>query len=393
MTDEVSGIPSLNAAKLKAQQLEALRQTAKIDARQEAVEETLEENCQYSMYSLEERNKSSRTLEERLSDPNEVARKKVTKGDSKSQQSIEQSAEKFAARNPEFNPRALLVVRQNIHEDDSPQDIIAKVRNAYPDHYLTDETIDFLIETSVPGSKQFETLKKTKERFNTLFEREIKAGRNISTEARAFSTTGLGTPTGLRDLYRDITGNPRPPLDLFNELMKSFDYEKLKQAIEFIMHSLGADMKAKGPSISIGELQTLFSSARTMQAILGVFNFFKSRMNLISGAFARDDIELPSRITFQLLAEKFMHLIAERYPSTDKILRLAQLLGVSEEYLAQIILFTQYRDAMRNVSPRLFKSDRHRQDLLRSTMDALSELEDLLEEEDKDEDEDEEDDK
>jgi hypothetical protein len=43
---------------------------------------------------------------------------------------------------------------------------------------------------------------------------------------------------------------------------------------------------------------------------------------------------------------------------------------------------------MRGVSPRLFKSEKHRQDLLTTVMEAISELDDLLEEEEEEEEED-----
>ncbi|MBI5273611.1 MAG: hypothetical protein HY860_00980 [Chlamydiales bacterium] len=385
MSDHISRIENINADKLKAQQLAAIKQTESIDASQDAIESTLEENGDDAIFGYFQRTKNFQTLTERFEEsfynPEEAEQDEKITQVTKTIQNVEDAAKKFNKNNPELNAKALVIIRSLIKEGDSSEDILRKIQSTYADHYLTDDTLDFLVETAIPGSEHYETLKKTKERFNTLFEREIKAGRNIAQESRNFSQIGLGTPTGLRDLYRDITGNPREPVVLFGELIKTFDFEKLKQVIDFILHSLGSDMKAKGPSISIGELQNLFGSARTMQAILGVFRFFQSRMNLIGGAFQRSDLELPSRLTFQLLSDQFMKLIAERYPSADKILKLASSLGISEEYLAQIIIFTQYRDALRNVSPKMFKSDRHRQDLLKTTLDALSELEDLLEEE------------
>lgn len=85
----------------------------------------------------------------------------------------------------------------------------------------------------------------------------------------------------------------------------------------------------------------------------------------------------------------FSKYIQERYPSPDKALRLSTLLGVDSELVAQIIIFTQFRDGLRNVSPKLFRSNKHRQDLLMALIETISELDDLLEEEE-DEDEDEE---
>ena len=217
--------------------------------------------------------------------------------------------------------------------------------------------------------------------------REIQAGRNIGAQARAFSEKGLGSPTALRDLYREITGNPRSPHKLFEELVEKFKFSDMKNIIDFILHSLGSDMKAKGPSISKAELQRLFGEARNMQAILGVFRFFFGRMKMIKGQFDRFDLSMPSRINFEALARLLMKLIEERYPTPDKILKQAFTLGIAEELAAQVIIYTQYRDAMRHISPKLFKSERHRQEVLMALMETLSDLEDELNE---DEDEDEE---
>ncbi len=94
-----------------------------------------------------------------------------------------------------------------------------------------------------------------------------------------------------------------------------------------------------------------------------------------------------------MLAKHFMKALQERYPSADKILQLAMQLGLSEEILAQIIIFTQMRDGMRQVAPRLFKSDQHRQDLLNAFIDAIEDLDERLEEEEEEEEEKEEEEK
>jgi hypothetical protein len=77
-----------------------------------------------------------------------------------------------------------------------------------------------------------------------------------------------------------------------------------------------------------------------------------------------------------------MKFIQERYPSVDKALLLSQQLGIAGEVLAQLIIYLQFRDAMRQVAPRLFRDERQRQELLMCFMQTLEELEEELEEED-----------
>lgn len=302
-------------------------------------------------------------------------------------ENLQKIAEQFSKKNPELNPRSLLLLFRGLKQSDTSEQILNKIRTTYPDASLADEVLDFLIEGTKGNKALQEKLNITKEEFNQSSGREIRAGKNIQEAARQFAQEGLGNPTALRDLYRDIIGNPREAPALFDELANSFPFPKMKMVIDFILHSLGQDMKAKGPSISKEELQRLFTETRTMQAILGVYRFFFSRLALMQGEFKRNDLSMPNTVNFQTLSRAFINIIKDRYPNAQKILAFAQLLGVSEEVVAKIIVFTQMRDALRETSPRLFKSEQHRQDMLMTFLEALSSLEDELDEEDEDEEE------
>jgi type III secretion protein W len=155
----------------------------------------------------------------------------------------------------------------------------------------------------------------------------------------------------------------------------------MKSVIAFLLHSLGADMKSKGPSIDRAELTRLFTETRNMQAILGVFRFFQMRIPLMLSSFERQGLKFPPLLTFEALAKAYMKFIQERYPSVDKALQLSKQLGISENVMAQIIIYVQMRDAMRQVAPKFFKDERHRQDLLSCFMETLDELDEKLEEE------------
>ncbi len=317
-------------------------------------------------------NKRKRTSRE------EEAEKTERKEQVQQVERLEEVSEQFSRKNPELQTRSLLLLRARIGQKDTREEILRKVLEMYPDYSLADEALDFLLETTDGGLAS--EVRAAKEELNALHGREVKAGRNIAQQAREFSQAGLGTPTGLRNLYREVTGNPRDSNTLFNELTTKFNFDKMKTVIDFLLHSMGGDLKSKGPSIDRGELHRLLSEARKLQAILGIFRFFKSRMNLIGSAFDRQGLQLPTRINFEMLAKQFMKAVQERYPSADKILQLAAQLGLSDEVLAQVIIFTQMRDGIRQTAPKLFKSDQHRQDLLNAFIDAIEELDERLEE-------------
>ena len=148
-----------------------------------------------------------------------------------------------------------------------------------------------------------------------------------------------------------------------------------------MLHSLGADMKAKGPSIPRGELKRLFDETRSMQGILGVFRFFQSRMRLIQREFASYDLLLPSRIDFEILSRIFNKLLAERFLSPEKIMQTGKLMGTSEETAAQMIIYSQMRDAIKQVAPKYFRNQRHKDEIFKAFVDTIDHLEDKMEEE------------
>lgn len=313
-------------------------------------------------------------------------RKEVEKGESKTETSsavkgikeIEDLAEKFEKQNSELQKKSLLLLREQITEEDTADSILKKVLAFYPDKSLADEALDFLIATCKGNVLEQAQIAKTK--FNAEFSREIIAGKNIATQVKDFSEKGLGTPTGLRDLYRDITGNPREPLVLFHHLSQKFSFAMMAPILSFVLHSLGADLKSKGPSIASPDLKNLMDDIRAIQAVVGVYRFFKSRMAIIRKLFTQEGLELSSQINFEVLAKQFMNLVQERYPTASRVMQMARLLGISEELAAQIIVFTQMLEAVRNVAPRIYKNNQHKQDLIEAYLEALEDLEEKKEE-------------
>lgn len=299
---------------------------------------------------------------------------------------IEERTEQYLSKNPnpELEARSLIALLSNLSESDSAEEILKKVFDFYPDYSLSDEALDYLL--AMTKGEFNAKVRLAKEYLDQRHRREVIAGKNTALQAREFSQKGLGSPTALRDLYRDITGNPRDPQSLFAELSNKFDFNKMRTVVDFILHALGSDLKSKGPSIDRGELHRLMSEGRSLQAILGVYYFFKSRIPLIRSSFKRQNSTLPQRISFELLAKLFVRFLQERYPSTDKILQMAEHLNLLEDLLGQIVIYTQMRDAVRYIAPRLFKSEQHRQDVLSTFIDAIVELDDQLDKQEEEED-------
>lgn len=297
---------------------------------------------------------------------------------------VEGSAAEFQEGHPELQSKTLEILRGLISLTDTPEETLAKVLAVYPDHSLADEALDYLIESS--GGKVQELLNETKALLNERYGRQVRAGRNIAEEARAFSKEGLGSPTALRDMYRDVTGNQREPLVLFEELSQKFPYQKLQTVIRFLLHSLGSDLKAKGPSIPRAELARLIEETRSLQGILGIYRFFQSRAKLITSLFSKRGLSIPKVLTLETLSRIFVRILAEKYINMEKILSTAAFMEIADEIEAQIIIYAQMYDALRQIAPRYFRHKKHKQELYKAFIDTLEKLEKDKEEEEKEDD-------
>ena len=140
-------------------------------------------------------------------------------------------------------------------------------------------------------------------------------------------------------------------------------------------------MKSKGSSIPHGLLHRLLTETRSLQAIIGVYRFFRGRMRLVEKMFMQENLDMPDQLTFESIAKEFMEMCADRYPSGSKVLERGVRLGIDKWIQAKIIVLSQMRDAVREVAMSLiFKTLQHRDELYMAILEALEDLEDQLEE-------------
>ena len=105
-------------------------------------------------------------------------------------------------------------------------------------------------------------------------------------------------------------------------------------------------------------------------------------MRLVNSMFSKSGIDVPQELNFETLSKQFMSLVAERYPSADKVKERAVKLGIEKWLMAKIIALSQFRDAIREVAMnQIYRSLQHRDDLYLAILEALEDLEDELDEE------------
>ena len=200
--------------------------------------------------------------------------------------------------------------------------------------------------------------------------------------AREFSKEGLGSPTSLRDMYRDITLTPRDPFKLFDELSDKFPYEKLKTVIHF-----PAPFPWSRPSLK----RAFDLAARTdppdRRDTLFAGHF--RHLPLFQIAHAADDAPVyllsdhfsePPSIRY--FAKQFVKFLAERFMSPEKILQASRQFGISEEAIAQVIVFyANARGSAPNLPEILPQSRNSATSCSRLSSRPSKTLEDQLEEE------------
>lgn len=290
---------------------------------------------------------------------------------------IKEWAEQFQKQNRELKSAVLELLSKRIKAGDKKDDILKTIREFYSDVTLADQALEFLL--AVTNGDLKEEVREALNEFRKDNERQINAGKNIAEQVYNPQYASLGTPSNMRDLYRDITGNPRDSVTLFEQLSTQYSYSQLKPVLGFLLSSLGSDMKSKGPSIPRAELARLITETKSLQAILGVYRFFSNRMNLVEKMFQQLDLPVPTKMNFESLSKGFMALVRERYPSREKVLHQAPALGVDKDINGQIIAFTAFRDAIREVAVnQIYRSIDHRNELHKSIIEALEDLEDTL---------------
>ncbi len=296
--------------------------------------------------------------------------------------SMEEAAARFQKRNPELNERVLVLLWQRVQGAETEDEVLDIVQEFFPDPSLADEALEFLIATE-PEQARRAMIERARAKLHKRYEKEIRAGKNISTIARAFAGQGLRTPTSLRALYRHLLDHPQDPTELFEYLASQFTYDELKEVIKFLVHSLNADLKALRPSLEPSELRLYMTQCRVLSAILGVYFFFIKNQKSLINQFSRYGLRYPKEVTFEALSRMFCRLVDDRYPNAMKILSLGPQLHAWDSIPAQLLYFYLFNRAMGEVAPRLFRTEQAKEMLRKALIEATEKLEEQISEAEK----------
>lgn len=323
----------------------------------------------------QEKNEKFDRLENRFQKPEqkekELEDQQIEKVEKKADEDL---ANRFAKRNYELPPDQLRSLRSALKSGVQPEALLAEIQKTFPDPTLANEAIDYL--KRVGGEEFQEVITQAKEILNERYALQIKAGQNVNSVAQEFHQKGVGeSPTELRDLYRELVENPeRKHNELFRLYSRRYKYPELKKRVRYLLNALGSDLRSKGPSIERPELLVLLTEVRNLQSILWTYSFFKGRVKTIKAMFKLADFTSDKEWSFGKLAKGYMRLVEEPYPSVRKVLDLLEKMGLSED-VEKIAVLTQYRDANRALSNRLFDTPKQKANLHTVILTTLEQLE------------------
>lgn len=271
--------------------------------------------------------------------------------------------------------KELLAPLNSITPKDTKDTILEKL-NAYPHVALVNDALDHLLDqTTGPLHKEVQL---AKDELVTNHRRELAATTNImgatQKESGNLEKVGLNlSPAELTEKYVNLT-----PQSLDADLSRMNHKQKIAY-LKYILHAIGSDMTAEGPSIEHAKLQALYSQVLTLRAEISKDRICLVKMSFIRSQFAANELTIPPQLTHEALVRELTALTSERYPTAEKILQMAAKFGIENDIEAQIIVFSAIRDIIPQLAPKSFPSIEKMGEVKNAVIDALEKLEDKLE--------------
>jgi hypothetical protein len=308
-------------------------------------------------------------------------------------QEIESGIREFSNKNPKFTPDKLRNLLDKLKDGMSKEEILKLVREEYPNPMDASQALEFLASISLEDYK--EGIQSVQMALNKeiIDKREEEVAKKVETEA-ALATTAASAAAvqiagggDLNQLLEHFILNSKMEATAIAKIIQDAFGDNQDKIYAFLLKKCGAEIKKCG--VEINKLRELkdhhdedafmknaMPLLRKLQAIKWVSSYFKIR-NKPKPEIAGQKPAV--QFNPQEMAKQFLSLVSERFLSPEKVIQTAAKLGaVTLE--DQIVLISQERDAVRQVSMNhIFRSPQHRDEMFSTILEALSDLEDLLE--------------
>ncbi len=193
----------------------------------------------------------------------------------------------------------------------------------------------------------------------------IRAGLNTSTVAQEYAEKGLGHPQELRDFYRETILHYEGITETFQGLQHRFPDTSLPEAIAYLIHAVGSDLHARGPSLDTEELRAILNDLYQLESLATLYQSCDQLLRKVSQGFHLNPALGPRELVGEIIALKDKQWLSE-----NDILGLVTRTGVQEPSV-RIYFLQGLLGVLRHASLKLFPSDETRAFLITKTQEAL----------------------
>ncbi|CRI35688.1 Type III secretion regulator YopN/LcrE/InvE/MxiC [Chlamydia pneumoniae] len=284
-------------------------------------------------------------------------------------------ADKYASGNSEISGQELRGLRDAIGDDASPEDILALVQEKIKDPALQSTALDYLVQTTPPSQgKLKEALIQARNTHTEQFGRTAIGAKNILFASQEYADQLNVSPSGLRSLYLEVTGDTHTCDQLLSMLQDRYTYQDMAIVSSFLMKGMATELKRQGPYVPSAQLQVLMTETRNLQAVLTSYDYFESRVPILLDSLKAEGIQTPSDLNFVKIAESYHKIINDKFPTASKVEReVRNLIGDDVDSVTGVL--NLFFSALRQTSSRLFSSADKRQQLgamIANALDAVN---------------------
>ncbi len=196
---------------------------------------------------------------------------------------------------------------------------------------------------------------------------EIRAGVNLAEEvnARASSPDEM---QNLRDLYRSEVVGFSSPQDCFRSLLNVRGPGGMADALAFLMSGCGKDLASAFPSLESAQLERILTDLQCVQVLTTVMD----KLSALAGRMTREFGE-KLLANGEQMTSRVLDFTEQTFVSPGAIAGFIGECGV-RKLLAQMDFARELTRLFRQLSPRLFKKESDRAQLVDSTQEHLDEL-------------------
>ncbi|SPN73468.1 type III secretion regulator YopN/LcrE/InvE/MxiC,HrpJ-like domain [Chlamydia serpentis] len=309
-----------------------------------------------------------KTLESRKKSEAGKTEKKAETTEDKSDADL---ADKYTAGNSEISGQELRGLHDTLSDDSSPEEILSILKDKIKDPALQSLALDYLVQTtSSTRGKLKDALIEARNTHTEQLGRTAIGGKNILFASQEYAEQLNVSPSGLRSLYLEVTGNTHTCDQLLSMLQDRYTYKDMAIVSSFLMKGMSTELKRLGPYVPGAQLQVLMTETRNLQAVLTSYDYFEARVPVLLDSLKAEGIQVPENINFVKVAESFHKVINDKFPTASKIEReVRSLIGDDTESVTGVL--NLFFTALRQTSSRLFSSADKRQQLGAMMANAL----------------------